>query len=526
MKPKRKNPAKELYKQLRALPLAQLWTREVPAFDRAPAGERIARVALVRAVGVVFSETGTAEEKEHAREWLRGLLHDPAEIIRRYAAAALPKLGAGERDEAALLALLRETNAGREKQHVAQALDKIGGAETLKTLRAAPGEIGPVTEQKVKAGLARRESPSVIHLEGTLADAAGLRIHLRGRRGLENLIRDEAAEWISRTGAKFRIVGTGSGLVVLQAEAGFSLDELYSLRCFGTVGFVLGNTSAADEEHTAEAIAAAIASDKSRFIMEAFTHGSLRYRLEFLGKGHLRALVRRVAALAYRKCPAILNDAQQAPWAVDVYSAQTGGSIELRPRLSPDPRFLYRRGAVPAASHPPLAACMAQLAGKQSGEMIWDPFCGSGLELAERGLLGNVSRIYGTDLSPAALEIARTNMAAAGLPDSRVVLLCCDFRKFMRAAGVKPGSLSLIITNPPMGKRVPIRDLDRLIRDLFIAAAEMLRPLGRLIFANPLRMEPPGALLKLESRQTIDFGGFDCWLERHVKQGAPQPGRR
>ena len=47
----------------------------------------------------------------------------------------------------------------------------------------------------------------------------------------------------------------------------------------------------------------------------------------------------------------------------------------------------------------------------------------------------------------------------------------------------------------------------------------MLQPGGRLVFANPLRMESRDRTLKLLSRQTVDFGGFDCRLEVYRKLG-------
>jgi hypothetical protein len=68
-----------------------------------------------------------------------------------------------------------------------------------------------------------------------------------------------------------------------------------------------------------------------------------------------------------------------------------------------------------------------------------------------------------------------------------------------------------------MGKRVPIADLRGLIEDLFAVAAVALRPGGRLVFANPLRIECPNRALRLQSRQVVDFGGFDCRLEKYVK---------
>ena len=70
MKSGEKNAGKELYHQLRALSWEQLWTDEVPRFDKASPKERSERVAVVRAVGVVFSESGGPERKEEVKRWL------------------------------------------------------------------------------------------------------------------------------------------------------------------------------------------------------------------------------------------------------------------------------------------------------------------------------------------------------------------------------------------------------------------------------------------------------------------------
>ena len=191
-----------------------------------------------------------------------------------------------------------------------------------------------------------------------------------------------------------------------------------------------------------------------------------------------------------------------------------------RPNLTPDPRFNYRKADIPAASHPPLAACMARFAGRAENEIVWDPFCGSGLELIESALLGGVRAVYGTDLGAEAIAAARTNFAAANLQAVAVKLTRGDFRDFARIEGPGPESVTLVITNPPMGKRVFTGDVPGLIADLFQAAAHALKPGGRLVLANPLRVENPHPLLKLESRHIVDMGGFDCRMERHVRLAA------
>lgn len=506
---------KELYKRLRTLTCGQLWGEEVPRFDRAPAAERLANVSLIRAVGVVFSESGTEQQKAAVRPWLHRLLRDPAEKIRRYAMAALPKIGAGASEEMELLAILRTSTIDREKRFLGDALAKIGGRVSLGAISDSEGAADSPLVQKVRANVARTESPSAVRMGRELRDFSEVRIHLRGRAGLEQTVRAEVEE-SPAGGGRFRVAEVSSGLVVILPTAPFAMRDLYELRCFGTLGFVLGSVDDREGAEGAQALAELIASPLSRRLLETFTEGALRYRLEFVSKGHQRGAVRLATARAFALCPEILNDARSAPWAIEVHPGQMNSSVELRPRLSPDPRLAYRRGDVPAASHPPLAACMARL-GAGKDDIVWDPFCGSGLELVERALLGGVRAIYGTDLSESAIAIAEANFAAADLPSVQANFTRCDFRDFPKVGGLKPGTVTLIITNPPMGKRVPIRDLGHLIEDLFSVAAEMLKPGGRLVFANPLRIESPQRSLKLQSRQVVDFGGFDCRLEVYVK---------
>ncbi|MSU63209.1 MAG: hypothetical protein EXS31_12575 [Pedosphaera sp.] len=508
---KKTNTSKELYKQLRALPWPQLWAEEVVRFDRATPRARFERVSVIRAVSVVFSESGPAEQKEEVKQWLLRLLHDPEEKIRRYAMAALPKIGAGASEEAQLLALLRTTTSEREGKFLGQTLGKIGGTATFETMEAAGG-FSLQTVQRVKANVARSQSPSAVRLDRVLSDFDQLRIHLRGRGGLEGIMRDEVEEQ-----GKFRVVDVDRGLVVITALAPFNLADIFALRCFGTVGFVLGLVKSTSEAGSIEALASRIASPLAQRLFEALTEGSIRYRLDFIGKGHQRGAVRLVANRAYALCPRILNDARESPWAIDIHTTGRGDSVELRPRVTPDPRHAYRLDDVPAASHPPLAACMARLVGRMENESIWDPFCGSGLELIERTLLGGVSRVYGTDRSAEAIGITGRNFAAAQLDSVEARFVCCDFRDFARIEELPLHSLTLIITNPPLGRRVRIPNLRGLFDDLFAVAARMLQPGGRLVFTNPFHMESPQPSLKLQSRKIVDLGGFDCQLEVYRK---------
>lgn len=503
---------KELYRQLRVLSCDKLWNDEVAKFNKASPKERMEQVAVIRAVGVVFSANGTVEQRREVRAWLRNLLKDPSEKIRRYAMAAIPKIGGGQGEEKELLLLLNPTTGEREKKFLGRALDKIGGEATLEAVSQSPGLL-PQTEQKVKASLARKEQPSAIRMDYSLSQFAGLRIHLRCRAGLEAIVRDEVQEFIAKRKG-FRLVDVNSCVVAIAPVAPFSLADLYTMRCFATVGFVLGTVRDANPAVSVEAMAKAITSPQARNILTAFTEGSIRYRLDFVGKGHQRGTVSEVVNRAYAMCPEILNDARSAPWAIDIQPAGRGSCfVELRPKFAPDPRLSYRTDDIAAASHPPLAACMARLAGRIDDEIVWDPFCGSGLELIESALLGGVKQIIGTDVSAEAIEIAKANVAAAKLDGVHATFACGDFRDHARIAGLGPESVSLMISNPPMGRRIRVPDLRGMFADLFEVAERVLKPGGRLVFPNPVRVGPRGGALALRFHQLVDLGGYDCRLE-------------
>jgi 23S rRNA G2445 N2-methylase RlmL len=504
MKTARPNAAKDSYKRLRCFSWEQLWEEHVPAFNAATSPSEARNAGLVRAVGVVFSESGRSSQKEEVAAWLRSLLQDQDEKIRRYAMAALPKIGAEAADEEALINLLRKANPPeREKKFLARALDKIGGKATLEIADQLSGQ----TALKVKASVAREERPSEILLDQAVEIFSGLRIHLRGRRGLEGFVRKELESTMPARGL-FEFRSSQLGLVEIASRGPFRLSDLLTLRCFGTLAFVLGTIPKLDSTE----MAALITAPSARALLQGLTKGSIRYRLDFPSLGHQRGLVRDIANRAYALCPDLLNDARSAPWAVEIHPHRGRFAVELRPRFSPDPRFAYRRLDVPAASHPPLAACMARLAGSTGDDVVWDPFCGSGLELIERGFLGGVSKLLGSDRSAEAIDVAKCNLAASGL---RVT--SDFFHGDFRNANLAPGSISQIISNPPMGRRVPIADLQGLIRDLFNIAARVLQPGGVLVFANPLSSRPSDARLKLDSTQRIDLGGFDVHLEKFIK---------
>jgi tRNA G10 N-methylase Trm11 len=164
---------------------------------------------------------------------------------------------------------------------------------------------------------------------------------------------------------------------------------------------------------------------------------------------------------------------------------------------------------VPAASHPTLAAALARCAGVRADDVVWDPFVGSGLELCERGLLGPHRRLIGSDVSESALRAAGENLERAGLSAE---LSRGDART------MRPRDVTLVLTNPPMGRRVERSGaLELLLLDFIANAARALSPGGRLVWLSPLPRATAAALeshgLSVERRGPVDVGGFDAELQ-------------
>ena len=507
MAKKTNDPNKDLYRHFRSIPWTRLWQEEVPRFNQASPEDRFKQVALIRAIGAGFASANPSTLQEAVRQWLLSLLQDPSEKVRRYAMNALPKLGAGRAEERQLLELLQKSDIDRERKFLGQALNKIGGSATLDVIRNQGGRLSHLTEQRAKANLARQQKPSSIRLDATLPHIPSLRIHLRCRNGLESILTRE----IKDTTHKFRILDIRPGLLTLAPTSQFNLRELYSLRIFSTASFFLGTLPTTGER--TEPLARLIASSENLQLCQALTDGPVRYRLEFVAQGHQRSAILQSVQKVYALCPDLLNDSRQAPWAIEVHPGDRGDWVELRPRLTPDPRFPYRQQDVPASSHPPLAAAMARLAGPFPHDTVWDPFCGSGLELIERARLGGVQTVLGTDLSPVAMEAAQTNWRAAHISGVRAHFLQRDFRDFMKLPGCHPGQISLLITNPPLGKRVPIPNLRGLLQELLTLASLALCPGGRMVWVNPVKIKPSDPTLVQDFQQTVDLGGFACRLE-------------
>jgi hypothetical protein len=388
------------------------------------------------------------------------------------------------------------------RRAAAEALGKVGDPDAVRLFDAADAsdpELARIV-QKARLLLERRQhraTSSAIELDAPLGEK--LTVIARARAGLAEIL---AGELAPRGPAR----AVAEGLVELPFAG--SLRELLAARTALDFGLKLALPPHRPSD-LAEAVGRALASERAALVFRRWTRGLVRFRVSFSAGGHRRALVFRIAEAVQRAVPELVNDPRAPSWEIVVVERGPEPYLVLVPLAFDDPRFTYRKREVRAASHPTLAAALALTAGGRPDDVVWDPFVGSALELVERGRLGPHRALIGSDLDPTALDAARVNLDAAGL--------AAELREG-DATRLTPPGVTLVITNPPMGRRL-LRDRTLVtLLDAFVphAASVLLRG-GRLVWLSPLpertRRAAAAAGLELVSGRVVDMGGFEAELQ-------------
>jgi predicted RNA methylase len=468
----------------------------IDALESEPEASQPALLSLL-ARGAAQAEGGAPERLLPA---LLAALTAPRAESRKLAARGLGKLGDARAEPALLTAL--ELSSGPEQKAIVDALGALGGAATaarLAGLESADADLQR-RRQRSRLMIERRleRSETGVELDATLGGKR--RIAFTCRAGLEGILAAELE-------GAFRPLPHGPGRV--DVEHGGSLRELLVARTALEVALVL-RLPARDARPAEQRIADALTQPDCLDALARWTRGVPRFRVAWLGAGHRRALSWALARAVRERTTSLVNDPRAAAWTV--HAPPDGvGELLLRPRLAPDPRFAYRRADVPAASHPTVAAALARHARLAPDDIVWDPFVGSGLELIESARVASVKQLYGTDLDPRALDAARANLEAAGVHAELGQADALDF--------VPPSAPTVIISNPPMGRRVARDGSLGMLLDAFLEhAARVLRPGGRVVWLSPLPERSARRARELgfhvESGPVVDMGGFTARLQR------------
>lgn len=469
------------------------------ACERMAGADPRARARLLGVVGRVAQ----AHDKPEFRAALLGGLEDDDERVRRVASVALGKLGGPDLPER-LIARWADASA-LERRSLAEALGKSASAAALALLqreRPSDPELRRIIERAclMLERDSARAAPSAIALDRVLGAPQSLVAHCRA--GLSWVLAEEAralgnATVVAPDRVRLTHRGAFRELLALRTALGFGVEiPLPGGREDSLAGRVVNALEHPDAERA----------------VRAWTNGRARFRISFAEGGHQREKVWRIAAAVAERIPWFHNDPQQSIWEVVIDTQR--GRLELGPRRFDDPRFAYRADDVRAASHPTLAAALARVAGARADDIVWDPFVGSGLELIERGLLGPYRELHGTDLESQALSAARANAERAQV---ELRLTQGDARSH------RIRQVSLIITNPPMGRRVARDGNLGPLLDAFLAnAASSLVPSGRLVWLSPFADQTAATArrhgLKVTRYDPVDLGGFSAELQRFERQ--------
>ena len=473
------------------------------------AGEPAGRVALGRLsqadarerarLLAVLGRVANGSPADEFRSALLAGLEDADERVRRVASSSLGKLALPETAER----LLERWPAASvlERRSLAEALGKSGSEAALALLRGehpSDPELARIT-LRARLMLERdigRGAPSSIALGQALGAPQSVIAHCRS--GLSWVLAEEAR-------------GLGAGTVVgpdrIRLSHRGSFGELLRLRTALAFGLEIPLPGSSHDSLAGRVVNALEHPDAERAV-RAWTNGRARFRLAFAEGGHQRDKVWRLAAAISERISWFHNDTQESLWEVVIDTRRS--TLELCPRRFEDPRFSYRSEDVRAASHPTLAAALARVAGARADDIVWDPFVGSGLELIERGLLGPFRELHGSDLEAAALTATRTNAERAKLS---IRLQQGDARE------QRVKNVSLIISNPPMGRRLSRDGNLGPLLDAFLAnAAASLVPGGRLVWLSPFADRTASTARRLGLKVTrydpVDLGGFPAELQR------------
>ncbi|WP_437275651.1 HEAT repeat domain-containing protein [Sorangium sp. So ce375] len=495
------------------------------ALERAAGATPALRAPLTRLVGKLMAAAPLDPDvSQRARDYLLACLRDDDRRTRRMAAVALGKPHAADAGRSLVEQALADAARGERSPDVRRALidalGKVGGSAALDALAELGGD--DIAGVRARAELLARRTltrgePSEI--AGDRAPERPLRVAVRCRRGLEAILAEELAALDAGSPGGALVPELRSdpcGGTRVEVVLSGRLDALFGARTMLSFALPLPLRKLDEGADLAAAVAERLISREAREILRRFTQGAIRYRIDWAGGGKRRAAVFRAAAAVEAEAPELVNDPTQSTWDMVVYEGGGRVRVELAPRL-PDPRFAYRRGDVPAASHPTIAAALARIAGVRGDDVVWDPFVGSGLELCERALLGPYRRLVGSDRDPRALQIARENLDAAGARDAE--LLQRD------ACGAPPPGEppTLILTNPPLGRRVErTGDLDAMLDRFVEGAARALAPGGRMVWISPFpeRTEATARRsgLRPEALLRVDMGGFDAQIQSFHKE--------
>ena len=143
--------------------------------------------------------------------------------------------------------------------------------------------------------------------------------------------------------------------------------------------------------------------------------------------------------------------------------------VERRPKKKP----FFHPSAMPAK----LARCMVNLAEPKVGELVFDPFCGTGSMLIEAALIG--CRVLGFDIQRRMAKGTFQNLSFFNIETEGI--LVADARD------IPVTKVDCVVTDPPYGRAATTvkRPTKQIVKEVLTSAYEMLDTGQRVCMAAP-----------------------------------------
>jgi tRNA (guanine10-N2)-dimethyltransferase len=196
-------------------------------------------------------------------------------------------------------------------------------------------------------------------------------------------------------------------------------------------------------------------------------------------------LERRLGALIVDKCPAARVNLKAADktfvgvltegmfvFGVKLAEIRAKPFVERRPRKKP---FFH-----PSAMQAKLARCMINLAEPKTGDVVLDPFCGTGTMLIEANLIG--CKALGLDIQRRFAKGTIRNMAHFNVTSEGIIIADAKYPPLVR--------VDCMVTDPPYGisSSTMKRTTKQIIEEVLTAVHEILRDGRRVCMAAPKKL--------------------------------------
>ena len=156
--------------------------------------------------------------------------------------------------------------------------------------------------------------------------------------------------------------------------------------------------------------------------------------------------------------------------AIEKFKLNKKHFVETKPHKRP---FFY-----PGSMSPKLARCMVNLSRVTAGDLLLDPFCGTGGILIEAGIIG--CKLVGSDIYWKMKNGTAINLDYYGITDYRTFNL--DVRELKMYEKV-----AAVVTDPPYGISTSTGDIegDNIFKEFFIAIYDNMKDDAYLCMASP-----------------------------------------